>query len=117
PFGGDSVPSVMSAILRDSAPLVSARQPLAPASFDHIIDRCLQKDPDERWQNAGDVKRELQWIASARTSGVMASPAARATATRSVWWYAVPALIMSAIVGAVIAVRLAHPVAPAEDPI
>ncbi len=119
PFGGDSAASVMSAILRDSAPLVSARQPLAPASFDHIVDRCLQKDPDERWQNAGDVKRELQWIASARTSGVMASPAARATATRSVWWYAVPALIMSAIVGAVIAIRLADPVAAPDvaDPI
>jgi Tol biopolymer transport system component len=117
PFGGESAASVMSAILRDSAPLVSARQPLAPVSFDHIIDRCLQKDPDERWQNAGDVKRELQWIASARTSGVMVSPAVRATATRSVWRYAVPALIMSAIVGAVIAVRLARPVAPAEDPI
>src|SRR6185436_9560138 len=32
PFAGDSAASVMSAILRDRAPLVSARQPLTPAS-------------------------------------------------------------------------------------
>jgi len=114
PFGGDSVPSVMSAILRDSVPLVSARQPLAPASFDHIVDRCLQKDPDERWQHAGDVKRELQWIASARTSGVIAAPATRSASSRRVWWYAVPAIIVSALIGAAMAIRLAPVVSTAD---
>src|SRR5262249_23318362 len=72
PFGGESTASVMSAILRDTAPPVSARQPLTPASFEHLVERCLQKDPDERWQTAGDVKRELQWIASGRTGNVIA---------------------------------------------
>ena len=63
PFAGDSTASVMSAILRDAVPLVSTRHPLTPPAFDHLVERCLHKDPDERWQNAGNVKRQLQWIA------------------------------------------------------
>ena len=63
-FVGDTPASVIGSILRDTVPPVSRHQPLSPASLDHLIARCLEKDPDERWQNAGDVKRELQWIAS-----------------------------------------------------
>jgi serine/threonine protein kinase/Tol biopolymer transport system component len=110
PFAGDSAASVMSAILRDRAPLVSARQPLTPASVDHIVDRCLQKDPDDRWQNAGDVKRELQWIANAKTSGVIAASSTRVAPIRSVWWFAVPALLIGLIAGAVIARQFTRPV-------
>ncbi|MEC4688706.1 MAG: hypothetical protein VST64_10440, partial [Nitrospirota bacterium] len=28
----------------------------------HVVRRCLAKDPDERWQSASDVMRELSWI-------------------------------------------------------
>ena len=30
--------------------------------LDHIVRRCLAKDPDERWQSAGDLGDELKWI-------------------------------------------------------
>src|SRR5262245_18305485 len=109
PFGGESIASVMSAILSDTVPSVSARQALTPSSFDHLVDRCLQKDPEERWQTAGDLKRELQWIASERTGKAIASPRTRASQTRTAWWYAVPALIAGGIAGALIALRLANP--------
>src|SRR5262245_37253867 len=61
PFEGDSAASIIGAILKDSPPTISSRQPLSPAALDHIVERCLEKDPDERWQNVGDVKRELTW--------------------------------------------------------
>jgi eukaryotic-like serine/threonine-protein kinase len=109
PFGGESAASVMSAILRDPAPPVSARQALTPSSFDHLVDRCLQKDPEERWQTAGDLKRELQWIASQLTSKVIASPPTRTSQTRNAWPYAVATLILGAAVGAMIAMRIANP--------
>jgi serine/threonine-protein kinase len=32
--------------------------------FVHVVDRCLEPDPVERWQAASDVKRELEWAAS-----------------------------------------------------
>ena len=59
PFEGNSPASVIGAILKDTPPPVSTRQPLAPRALDHVIERCLAKDPDERWQNIGDVRHEL----------------------------------------------------------
>jgi hypothetical protein len=36
---------------------------LAPSELDHLIVRCLAKDPEDRWQSARDVKLQLSWIA------------------------------------------------------
>ena len=63
-FVGTSPATVIGAILRDAPPPLDTSHPPTPA-LDHIIRRCLAKDPDERWQTAVDLARELQWIASA----------------------------------------------------
>jgi serine/threonine-protein kinase len=44
-------------------------QPLAPATLDRLIATCLAKDPEERWQSARDVSRELEWIAEGVPAG------------------------------------------------
>jgi eukaryotic-like serine/threonine-protein kinase len=85
PFQGDTPASVIGAILKDAPPPVSLRQPLSPASLDHVVACCLEKDPDDRWQSAGDVKRELQWIgkgqgANAQLSGAPARSRIMSTA-------------------------------------
>ena len=36
------------------------RHPLESPFLESIVERCLRKDPDERWQNAGDLARALQ---------------------------------------------------------
>ncbi|HUS18655.1 MAG TPA: protein kinase [Terriglobales bacterium] len=61
-FDGKSSISVMSAILEKEPEPISATHPLAPAALDHIVQRALAKDPEERWQSAGDIKGELQWL-------------------------------------------------------
>ena len=33
-----------------------------PSLLDHIVQRCLAKDPDERWQTAADLKLDLAWL-------------------------------------------------------
>ena len=63
PFAGDTPANVIGAILKDAPAALSSRQPRASTSLDHVVRACLAKDPDERWQSAGDVKRELKWIA------------------------------------------------------
>ena len=68
PFDGASAASVIGGILKDTPPVISTRQPLAPPALDHVVAQCLEKDADERWQDAGDVKRELTWIAEGGTS-------------------------------------------------
>ena len=40
-------------------------QPLTPPALDHAVKACLAKDPDERWQSASDLERQLKWIAEA----------------------------------------------------
>ena len=59
-FEGKSHVSLMAAILeRDPAPISSLRP--VSSSFDRIVRTCLQKDPDDRWQTAREVVRELKW--------------------------------------------------------
>jgi serine/threonine protein kinase/Tol biopolymer transport system component len=61
-FEGKSQLSVASAILeKEPAPLLAAK-PLTPPALGHAINRCLAKDPDERWQSASDIKNELLWV-------------------------------------------------------
>jgi eukaryotic-like serine/threonine-protein kinase len=77
-FGGKSKASVIAAILSSDPPPLSIAQPLAPPALDRVIQQCLTKDPDERWQNAGDIARELKWIAeSGSQPGVAAQPVFR----------------------------------------
>ncbi|AMY09567.1 Serine/threonine-protein kinase PrkC [Luteitalea pratensis] len=67
PFDGPSAAAIIGAILRDQPRPISLYQPLAPRLLDHVVARCLAKAPDERWQNMGDVRGELRWVAESRT--------------------------------------------------
>ncbi len=62
-FGGKTKASMIAAILSSEPPPLSTVQPLAPPALQRVIKQCLAKDPDERWQSAGDIARELKWIA------------------------------------------------------
>jgi eukaryotic-like serine/threonine-protein kinase len=65
-FNGKSQASVIAAILERPAPSVSD---VAPAALDRTLKRCLEKDPENRWQTARDLKAELEWINSAPEPG------------------------------------------------
>jgi eukaryotic-like serine/threonine-protein kinase len=62
-FGGKSQASLIAAILEREPPPMSTLQPLTPWALDRTVKTCLAKDPDERWQTASDLTRELKWIA------------------------------------------------------
>jgi hypothetical protein len=34
-----------------------------PERLTHVIERCLEPEPENRWQSARDVKAELEWAA------------------------------------------------------
>jgi Tol biopolymer transport system component len=74
-FSGTSQASLIAAILQNEPAPISASQPMAPPALDRVVKTCLAKDPEERWQSAADIKRELRWIADASQTGV-AAPAA-----------------------------------------
>ena len=64
PFSGETTATVVSSILRDTPPPITSRQLIAPAALDRLVSTCLVKDPEDRWQNAGDLRRELLWLRS-----------------------------------------------------
>jgi serine/threonine-protein kinase len=66
-FAGQTPASVIGAVLRDTPDPISKHQRLAPAAFDELVATCLAKDPDERWQHVGDVKRQLILLAASPT--------------------------------------------------
>jgi Tol biopolymer transport system component len=63
PFDSPSEAAVGAAILdTDPLPLSTAARGVSP-SLQRVVDRCLAKNPDDRWQSVADLRHELEWIA------------------------------------------------------
>jgi len=68
-FSGTSKASVMAAILEHAA------EPLpenVPPPLEHLIEKCLTKQPDDRWQSAHDVAEQLRWIRASGPTPIVA---------------------------------------------
>jgi eukaryotic-like serine/threonine-protein kinase len=61
-FEGKSRAVLMAAIMTAEPDPLIAAQPLATPALDHVLKRCLAKDPDDRWQTAHDLLIQLRWI-------------------------------------------------------
>ncbi|MFY9531261.1 MAG: serine/threonine-protein kinase [Candidatus Acidiferrales bacterium] len=72
-FEGKTQLSVASAILEREPEPLSTVKPVTPPSLERAIQRCLAKDPEERWQAARDLAIELKWIA--QNGGQSVAPA------------------------------------------
>jgi eukaryotic-like serine/threonine-protein kinase len=100
-FEGKSPLSVASAILEKEPRPLSTIRPLTPRSLDHIIRRCLAKDPDERWQSARDLALELKALStldSPSQSSATAIPGARRTHFRDfIPWIVAALAVLSAL--------------------
>ena len=104
-FEGKTQASLIAAIIHVDPPAVSSLQEMSPPGLDHVVRTCLAKDPDERWQTAGDIGRQLKFAidGSATQVGVAASTAVAARPAG--WRRAVPlalAAVGGLIVGAVV---------------
>src|SRR4029077_10764895 len=115
PFVGKSQISLASSILENDPQPVSAIKPNAPPAFEHVVTTCLQKDPEERFQTAHDIKLELQWIAADRSvPAVPASPPSPSHFRERLGWAA--AVVAAIVLRAATAMFLYHP-AQAARPI
>jgi Tol biopolymer transport system component len=97
-FEGKSQLSVASAILEKEPAPISSVKPMTPPALDHTIRRCLAKEQERRWQSAGDLARELEWVAeSGSPAGVSAPSSARSkTRERLAWILALAAALVAA---------------------
>ena len=61
-FEGKSASSIMASVLATNPKPIAELVPLTPPALERIVQRCLAKDPEDRWQTARDVAAELQWV-------------------------------------------------------
>jgi tRNA A-37 threonylcarbamoyl transferase component Bud32 len=125
-FDGPGRAAVIAAILGQTSTTVSDVQRAAPAALDRVIGKALAKDPDERWQDAGDLRDELKWIADDIAHGTarQATPTLTgAAADKSVPHTArgfVPWALFAGACLALLALAVVHyrqrPAAPAAPP-
>jgi Tol biopolymer transport system component len=117
-FEGQSQASVIASILKEDPRPVSSLIPTTPASLDRVVTSCLAKNPDERWQSAGDLARELRWIGggtgavSAATASSAVGAPRPARAARLAWIVAAVASVVAVLSLAMLATRTRPTVSP-----
>jgi Tol biopolymer transport system component len=76
-----------------------------PERLAHVIGRCLEPDPESRWQSARDVSAELEWAREPEPTTTAAQPGRR-------WWTATAIIFVLAALGGW---AIAHFRQPAAD--
>src|ERR1022692_3252601 len=85
---------------------------LSPPQFAHVVECCLEKDPQNRWQTTHDVALELRWIKEEP-----AQPTLRRQSSHSGRRQWAARLLMAGLLAGVLSLsrlysRLDHPPAP-----
>ena len=68
PFKRDSKIEIMNAILKDEPPDLAESKPDLPSAFVRIVQRCLEKEPERRFQSASDLAFALENLSGSTSS-------------------------------------------------
>lgn len=86
-FHGDSAADTISAILNRQPPSISTAGSKDPVALQRVVQRCLEKAPERRFQSASELARQLE-----------ALPRRRSPAVFTVAALAVAALLVAALI-------------------
>jgi hypothetical protein len=95
-FEGKSQASLIAAILKETPAPISAISSVTPPALDRIVSRCLEKDPEDRYQTARDVLLDLKWVAEAGSRAGVPAPVAARRKSREKWAWRLAALSATA---------------------
>jgi serine/threonine protein kinase len=103
PFGGDTAASLISSILRDTPSSVTEVRPEMPEELDRVIQRCLEKVPDERFQSARAVREEMEAVRDDMLSGTLAraAPPKPGRAKLGVFAFAAALVVLLTVIGTI----------------
>jgi serine/threonine protein kinase len=97
-FHGDSAADTISAILTKDPPDLSQTNSRIPEGLERIVDHCLEKSPEARFQSARDIAFDLEALSQAplsTPSWVAASGLWRSRAARWAPWVALPVAFLA----------------------
>jgi hypothetical protein len=114
-FRGETAIDAMTAILKEQPPPLALTERRIPAALGRIIDRCIEKNPAERFQSARDVAFA---VAALSASSDDARPVAAVDARRTrmgspgvAWSITALATAVAIVIGVVMYIRRAPPAA------
>jgi adenylate cyclase len=84
PFAGTSLAQVAAAIMRDEPPVLTSNRHDIPSDLERIVSRCLQKQPDARFQTARELANELRALQRTLERGAMPAAARAAEGIASI---------------------------------
>lgn len=99
PFNDSLVPRLTEAILHQVPPSPKALAPKLSAEFDRIVRKCLEKDPEFRYQSAKELAADIRRLETPSPSGSVAPPRQK---KRGGWF----ALVTAAAIGILTAAAL-----------
>jgi Tol biopolymer transport system component/predicted Ser/Thr protein kinase len=82
-FKGKSHASLMASILEHQPQAMTAIQQSIPLALERIVERCIRKAPEDRWQNARDLVFQLKWMAEGGPAVPTSTPVAAESAPQS----------------------------------
>ena len=68
-FSRETAAETMTAILREDPPDIGGDPGMRPAAFEHVVRRCLEKRPAERFQSARDFAFALRSATGSSAAG------------------------------------------------
>ena len=119
PFQRDSAPQTLTAIIQDDPEPLGTLNPRTPAPLRWAVERCLAKDPEDRFASTKDLARDLKSLRDhlSEASQVSGESAAGASRTRRVpAAFFAAAAVLALVVGAAAAI-VARKTAPHRVPV
>jgi len=112
PFQGDTSASVISAIMRDTPREVDVLRTELPHHLGRIVRHSLEKDPNERFQSARDIRNQLDDLAQElKTEKILKEhkqPGAAEPPGKRIHWPLVAVSLVVVLVAVLVAFRFAR---------
>jgi eukaryotic-like serine/threonine-protein kinase len=99
-FRRDTAAETMTAVLKEDPPELSGPVRAVSSTLDRIVRRCLEKNPEERFQSARDLSFALSALSGSETSAAARVPTAAAPGRMRILPSAAVALAMVAVAAA-----------------
>jgi eukaryotic-like serine/threonine-protein kinase len=79
-----------------------------PERLTHVIERCLEPEPENRWQSARDVKAELEWAAEPGQAAGLPNAGGETIGKRRLWPLIILSSALALVAGAAVWVPWRH---------